>query len=133
MEQLDVRKMVATVAGAVGVTRRLQSVEDMADGRVSDGVEVELESLLVEPGDDPFESLRFHECHPGVAFRASVGLEHRRRLRLNHAVLVNLHRVSAQPPLGVFAAGAHKVLDLLVALFRIPAEMVREPRSSTNE
>ena len=114
------REMVATVAGAVGAARGLQRVEDLADGRVSDGVEVELEALLVEANHDALECLRLDERHPPVVFRAAVGLEQCRRLRLDHAVLEDLHRMGAHPPLGVLAARAQEVLDLLVALLRIP-------------
>ena len=79
---LDVREMVAAIAGAVGVQGRLDRVERLAHGALGQRVEVHLEPLGVQAGHRLPHDLGLDEREAPVlgrpALRVQVRLEDRR-------------------------------------------------------
>ena len=95
-DDLQVGEVVAAVGRAVGLARRLDRVERLADGPVAERVEVHLEAGRVERGHDLAESRRIDERQAAVvgvvAVPVAVGREHRGGLVLGDAVDHDLRR-----------------------------------------
>ena len=114
MDQLDVREVVARVAPAVRLLRRLDRVERLANRAVADRVQVHLEAVRVEQDEHAPELLGLVHRHPAVV-RALVRLEERAREVLEHAVLEDLHPADPQTPERSPFPHLEEVVDLLLA------------------
>ena len=99
---LHVLDPVTAAARAVRAGGALEGGEGHVDPPVADRVEHDLPAGLVVGGHGAIELLLRPVREAGAAPR--VGLEHRRRLRLHHAVHVTLHRAHAETALGEAAA-----------------------------
>ena len=114
MDQLDVREVVARVALAVRLLRRLDRVERLADRAVADRVQVHLEAVRVEQDEHALELLGLVHRHPAVV-RALVRLEQRAGEVLEHAVLKDLHPTDPEASERSALPHLEEVVDLLLA------------------
>ena len=74
MDELEVREVVAHVPAAVGLLRRLDDIQSVANGAVADRVHVHLEVPRVEERDDALEILGRDHRDP-VVVGADIRLE----------------------------------------------------------
>ena len=127
MDELQVREVVAGVPAAVGFGRRLDRVEGLADGAVGKRVDVHLEALAVEEGDDVRQLVRLVHPDPAVVRRPAVPVEVRledgRCEVLEDAVLEDLRAANPETADRALLASPQKVVELLVAALARPAEV----------
>ena len=122
MDELEVREVVAHVPAAVGLLRRLDGIQSVADGAVADRVHVHLEVPRVEECDDALEVFARDHRDP-VVVGADVGLEQGAGEVLEHAVREDLRAADPQPSDRPDGAELDEVLELLVAALAVPQKV----------
>jgi hypothetical protein len=105
---LDVDDLVATIARPVGLATSLDGVEDRADPPVTRRVRERLEPTPFELDQERLELSRLPEGVPSDIRPVRVRLQHRRSVRFDHIIDVELDRGDAEP---VVVVRSTSVLD----------------------
>jgi hypothetical protein len=126
VHHLQMGQVVPQIVVAAAPPGRSHGVQRVADGAVSQRVEVNLEPLLVERGDVSGELVRIDEVEAGLvahtALAVQVGLEHGGGVILGHPVQHDLHAGGAEAAGPPILAGFHELLDLVHAAVPVPPE-----------
>jgi hypothetical protein len=126
VDDLQVRQMVADGRIRVGPPRRFDRVERVAHRAVAERVEVHLEAVGVELGDEPGEFVGVDEVEAGVvgraAMRVEVRVEQRGGVVLGHPVQHHLHAGGPEPADGVAVAPVQQLGQLLESLVPLPPQ-----------
>ena len=118
LDRFDVLDARAAILRAVHFFGVFVSIERRAHAVVADCVREKLQAALVEFGDGSLIFVGIPEKLPFQRRIVGVRLEHRRGVRLDHAIDHHFHRAAADPVVSIFLARGFDFVDVGRSQFR---------------